>query len=62
MIIKNECDMMQCTIHCIKFNIIKVDFPDVVQRKKSLIQSNKDLQKLIPGLQSQGEKGNPLIG
>lgn len=54
--------MMQCTIHCIKFNILKVDFPDVVQRKKSLIQSNKDLQKLIPGLQSQGEKGNPLIG
>uniref|UniRef100_K1REP9 tRNA wybutosine-synthesizing protein 4 n=1 Tax=Magallana gigas TaxID=29159 RepID=K1REP9_MAGGI len=39
----------------------EVDFPDVVQRKNSLIQNNKDLQKLIPGLQSQGEKGNPLI-
>nr|XP_034333816.1 tRNA wybutosine-synthesizing protein 4 [Crassostrea gigas] len=39
----------------------EIDFPDVVQRKNSLIQNNKDLQKLIPGLQSQGEKGNPLI-
>lgn len=55
------CNVMHCTKHC-KFNIVQVDFPDVVQRKNSLIQNNKDLQKLIPGLQSQGEKGNPLIG
>ncbi|XP_061177591.1 tRNA wybutosine-synthesizing protein 4-like [Saccostrea echinata] len=39
----------------------EVDFPDVVQRKNSVIQSNKDLKNLIPGLMTQGAKENPLI-
>ncbi|XP_062571126.1 tRNA wybutosine-synthesizing protein 4-like [Saccostrea cucullata] len=44
-----------------KTSFYEVDFPDVVQRKNSLIQSNEDLKNLIPGLKTQGVKENPLI-
>ncbi|XP_056015554.1 tRNA wybutosine-synthesizing protein 4-like [Ostrea edulis] len=39
----------------------EVDFPEVVQRKNAVIQSNEDLKNLIPGLKTQGAKKNPLI-